>query len=294
MVDAINSQGRIFSSDKKIYSGMTVREGGKSEELYKAFSFADKDKDTIISEKEIQRYDGPIVKFTKDALDEKTVGNCNMDIKGEVDGIVFDHSLKANGNGSIDLKTTAEYELYPGLTIEEADPHVREEFVKTDVNKNGELSLAEMVKLQIKSETGYDVEISEDMSRDQMKKIITQKRNEYDNEQLTQIRNKINSIPSKKSILKTYGSAGVVSGAAVLSAATAAIGEFFGLAPIIGGFAGGASGAILAGDKIDEKVKYPREEIKKQLTQLESSYSHTPEIKAQIEQMKKDNPWLAK
>lgn len=59
---SINEVNKVYSNDGKIYVGMQVREAGQDKELLACFNFADKDGNGEISEKEMVRYNGPLVK----------------------------------------------------------------------------------------------------------------------------------------------------------------------------------------------------------------------------------------
>lgn len=262
-VSAVNAQ-KVYSGDKKIFSGMTVRDAGKDEKSMQIFNFADKDENGKIDDWEVNRYDGPIIQY--------------------------DNNLNAKVKGRNEL-TNAKYELYTGQKIEDVPKELRNEFVNTDINKDGELSLAEMARKQIKVETGYDVEVSEDMSKKDMEHLITQKRNEK--KTITEISKNVDTINSNlwKTVIGVP--VGYLSGALTMGGTTAALCEFLGLAATpVAAPVGIISGLAVGGSIIYSRYNNKRN-VRTMLADFEKQCNNS-QIQAEIEQLKKDNPWLAK
>ncbi|MCQ2754448.1 MAG: hypothetical protein MJ231_05290 [bacterium] len=98
---------KIYSTDQKLYVGMTQDEAYKQEDanVIKLFNYADINKDKVIDEKEMLRYNGPIIVENKETDKERIVGAFNSALIG----------------GSISLNVIQDNtrEYYPGLTVEQ-------------------------------------------------------------------------------------------------------------------------------------------------------------------------------
>ena len=267
MVDAINSQERVYSSDKKIYSGMEVKEAANSLEAIRIFNYADMNDNGKIDEVELSRYDGPIVQY------DENMENPKLKDKKDL--------------------TTVKYELYTSLKIEDVPKEFREEFFYTDIDKNGELSLAEMTRKQIKVETGFDVEVSENMTKEDMKRLITEKRIEKDINDIREIIEKGNR--SSIEIGLTAVGESVVGAGIGGAIGTVAITDLIGGSAIAGGLIGAALGCATLGALGlygFEERRECRLDAVDMMENLEQKYKNSPDVLAQLEQLKKDNKWL--
>jgi hypothetical protein len=120
----------VSSSDGKFYSGMTQQEAYADKELLDLFTFADKNGDKVIDEKEIIRYDGPILLENIETNTGRFIGSYN--------GYSGPYSSSGNTSGSIISRNEVEY--YPGLKIEEMDERASiHTFRNLDYNADGEL-----------------------------------------------------------------------------------------------------------------------------------------------------------
>lgn len=143
---------RVYSEDKHIWEGMTVKEAyKKGNNILTIFNGADIDGDGVISKKELQRYDGPIYTLEKEEMGDSIVANFN--------GTTIGTGVAINGNGvSVvatsgttdgtvrgNLKKTIKQELYPGLDISDVKSWARDKYQEFDVApRDGVLSKKEM------------------------------------------------------------------------------------------------------------------------------------------------------
>ena len=147
MVDKIGNQARVFSTDKMIFSGMTVRDAGKSNKEISAFIKADKDEDGIISDKELNIYNGPSIEYTE----YKQTGYIRQHVFRK-------DQLGTTGYSDIEDSPIFEAQkcvLYKGETIEDVEPFALKKFVDLDEDKNGELSASEIFKVKLREEAPF-------------------------------------------------------------------------------------------------------------------------------------------
>jgi len=124
------AQQRVYSNDKKIYLGMTVRDASKSTETMKIFDFADIDKNGKIDKEELDRYNGPIVVQNIATKEARVFGT----YKGYTGGGIF----------AGDIIKDNELVYYPGLTVEKIGDKGRVSFTQIDTNHDGKLSKEEV------------------------------------------------------------------------------------------------------------------------------------------------------
>lgn len=118
MTELVSKQTRIYSNDGKLWAGMTQKDAYNDENLLKVFTFADKNGDRVLDEKEIIRYNGPILIEDVTTKEGRFLGY---------------HSGIFGGVISGNITMTDEVEYYPGLTIEEmSHEHSIETFRKID------------------------------------------------------------------------------------------------------------------------------------------------------------------
>ncbi|MCM1003738.1 MAG: hypothetical protein NC408_05280 [Candidatus Gastranaerophilales bacterium] len=104
---AINAAQQVYSTDKKLWVGMNIKEAYKDDELIKLFNFADKNADGTLDEAEITRYNSPIIKSNHSDKTEYYAGLKLEEVKPEGqevfryidnaprDGVLSDKEMKA-------------------------------------------------------------------------------------------------------------------------------------------------------------------------------------------------------
>lgn len=120
---------KVYSKDKKIFLGMTVKDASKSTELMKIFDFADVDKNGEIDKGELERYNGPIIVHNVETKEARVLGK----YYGFHSGIFEGEIIKKH-----------EIDLYPGLTVEKVNDKGRIAFTQIDTNHDGKLSKEEI------------------------------------------------------------------------------------------------------------------------------------------------------
>ena len=136
MVQVNGAAEKVYSSDGKLWAGMTVEEGYKKN--YELFNFADKDGDEVLSEKEIQRYDGPILVVNREDKAYRFMGTYH----GRT-GFMMSHHGQVSG----DIIADRECEFYPGLELGDVkDQEFNMVFSSLDLDKDRKLSAEEMKK----------------------------------------------------------------------------------------------------------------------------------------------------
>lgn len=143
---------RVYSEDKNIWEGMTVKEAyKKGGDALTIFNKADIDGDGVISKKELQRYDGPIYTLEKEEDGDSIVANFNgtttgvgVAVGGNGAGVVASGGT-TEGAVSGKLKKTIKQEFYPGLDVSEVKSWARDKYQEFDVApRDGVLSKKEM------------------------------------------------------------------------------------------------------------------------------------------------------
>ena len=143
---------RVYSEDKNIWEGMTVKEAyKKGNNVLKIFNGVDIDGDGVISKNELQRYDGPIYTIEKEvdgdkieATFEGTTAGGGVVVTGGGIGIAAGGGT-TEGTVSGNLKKTIKQEFYPGLDISDVQPWARDKYKEFDVApRDGVLSKKEM------------------------------------------------------------------------------------------------------------------------------------------------------
>ena len=120
---------KVYSNDKKIFIGMTVKDASKSTELMKIFDFADADKNGEIDKGELERYNGPIIVHNVETKEARVLGRHYGFFSGTFEG---------------DIIKKHEIDLYPGLTVEKVNDKGRIAFTQIDTNHDGKLSKEEI------------------------------------------------------------------------------------------------------------------------------------------------------
>lgn len=125
MTEVKTTPQRIYSTDHKLWVGMTRRDAYNSDELRTLFKSADVDGDGVLDQKNINYYDGPIF---REKLTVKV---------GDASGLGY--GITSEGSGAVTLNsetvTRKDYaDYYPGLKLEDLDEkHSVETFRKLDV-----------------------------------------------------------------------------------------------------------------------------------------------------------------
>lgn len=131
--NAINDSARIYSNDKKLYSGMTGKDAYSNRSTYEKFLKADDNHNDTISQTEIYKYDGPAINIQGITLFP------GLDIDNVPDGgkLVF-NSIDTSKDGKLSKQEVEDYINYTNLNIQkyvdEAELAKMEE--KQDKNKS--------------------------------------------------------------------------------------------------------------------------------------------------------------
>jgi len=124
----------VRSENGKIFLGMKVEEAMKSQEKMIVFNFADIDGDGVISQKELDRYNAPILKLVGEDVAGKITANASVHVG------MRNACLGVRGTYSKFNST----EYYAGLTIRDVKPAGRETFTDIDLNSDGVISKEEI------------------------------------------------------------------------------------------------------------------------------------------------------
>lgn len=125
---------KVYSNDGMLYSGMTVNEANSDPTKMQIFASADIDKDNVISEEEMARYNGPTIEIN---YPERL---------GQIDGLKIVRTRTASNvvpfseNYSKDNVVS----FYPGLKLDKVDGAGRVTFSQIDKDKDGVLSVYEL------------------------------------------------------------------------------------------------------------------------------------------------------
>ncbi len=150
MSEVTNTVGKVYSSDQKLWVGMSREDAYKlGEENLQLFNFADKNNDMQLDSLEITRYNSPVV-----VENYEEVSNSRIITNGKVDTKSFFNS-QSTVNLSTKIITNTEEEFYAGLKLEQVSKEGSEIFYAMDVDRNGELSAEEMEQVaEIKNKIG--------------------------------------------------------------------------------------------------------------------------------------------
>ena len=123
-----------YSDDGKLYLGMKANEANDDPATMQVFASADIDKDNVISEEEIARYNGPTIKIN---YPERL---------GQIDGLKIVKSTRSRHIVPFSENYTKDnvVSFYPGLKLDQVDKAGRVTFSQIDKNKDGVLSVDEL------------------------------------------------------------------------------------------------------------------------------------------------------
>lgn len=139
MTNVENNVAKVYSADKKLWLNMSREEAYKAgEENLKLFNYADKDGDKVISQKELNRYNSPVV-----IENYEEISNSRVVTQGKVK---FNNLFVGEGKVSLTSQviTNKEEEFYAGLELKEVSAKGSEIFYAMDMNHDGYLSQGEM------------------------------------------------------------------------------------------------------------------------------------------------------
>ena len=130
---------KVYSNDGKLYLGMKVNEANADPSTMQIFASADIDKDNVISQEEMARYNGPTIDIN---YPERL---------GQIDGL----KIVRVGRGSRIVPFSENYSkdnvvsFYPGLKIDKVDGAGRVTFSQIDKDKDGVLSVYELKEAEL-------------------------------------------------------------------------------------------------------------------------------------------------
>ena len=198
------------------------------------------------------------------------------------------------------IKSSDNYSWLPGYKLEDAADKKR--FSAIDIDGDGELSISEVVKEQIKIETGYDVEVPEDMNKEQLENLVIQKRKEKEAEILQNFQKLADENKdlleykdyqdyyesSTNSKAWKYGGIFTAVGVGAASLVTS------GIAVPVFGVLSGIAGINCGGQLGDKTVSDREESIKSKYVELDKALKKFPSdgLKDELKKLKDDNWFL--